>query len=98
MSQAKKTPKTLSEQRTLSSNKELSFEAAMERLEVLTTQMQAADITLEETLKYYEEGLALTEFCQKKLEQIEQKIQILNKKSNAESEQFRLEEFFPDEN
>lgn len=66
-----------------------SFEQAMEQLGDITKKMQDPDVSLEDSLKYYESGIKLANFCQKKLAQVEQKIQTLN--SNNELEEFNTD-------
>ncbi|WP_274571922.1 exodeoxyribonuclease VII small subunit [Neisseria leonii] len=55
-----------------------SFEEALSRLEVLTQQMQSGDMPLEAALAAYQEGNRLVQYCQNKLAEVEQKLQILD--------------------
>lgn len=55
-----------------------SFEDALSRLEALTQAMQSGDMPLEEALAAYQEGSALVKFCQNKLAEVEQKLQVLD--------------------
>jgi exodeoxyribonuclease VII, small subunit len=72
-------------------NTPANFEEAMKRLEEITEAMQQSNVSLEQALKYYEEGITLMSFCQKKLVQVQQKIKILNDKS-AQLEDFTFDE------
>lgn len=72
-------------------NTPANFEEAMKRLEEITEAMQQSNVSLEQALKYYEEGITLMSFCQKKLVQVRQKIKILNDKS-AQLEDFTFDE------
>ncbi|MGO3860222.1 exodeoxyribonuclease VII small subunit [Neisseriaceae bacterium CLB008] len=56
----------------------LTFEAAMARLEALTQAMQSNDMPLEEALKAYQEGGELIKFCQQKLADVAQKLSVLD--------------------
>lgn len=56
-----------------------SFEQAMEQLEQIVDQMEQGDLTLEETLAKFEEGMKLSQFCLEKLNQAEQKLKKLVK-------------------
>lgn len=47
--------------------KEMSLEKAMERLEEITVKMQSETITMDESLKLFEEGTKLVAFCNEKL-------------------------------
>lgn len=54
--------------------KTATFEEALERLEEIVTQLESGDYPLEESMKLYEEGVALSGLCNKKLEKARQKI------------------------
>ncbi len=58
---------------------ELTFEQAVVELEKITTALESGKLGLEESLKYYEKGTKLAEFCGKKLKEAELKINQLNK-------------------
>jgi len=53
---------------------ELSFEQAMNALEDVVAQMEAADLSLEETLKLFERGTRLVQRCNTLLEQAELRV------------------------
>jgi len=57
--------------------KEFDFEKALDELEKLVAVMEEGDLSLEESLKHFERGIALTRACQKALTEAEQKVQIL---------------------
>lgn len=59
----------------------LDFEGALKELESLVERMEQGDLSLEESLKYFERGIELTRACQQALKQAEQKIQILTEKN-----------------
>lgn len=52
--------------------KNLSFETAMQQLEEILQKLENSDTTLEESLKLYEKGAALTTLCYEKLQTAEQ--------------------------
>jgi exodeoxyribonuclease VII small subunit len=54
--------------------KEMTYEQAIERLEIITTKLNESDTSLDEALELFEEGTRLTAFCTKKLESVKQKI------------------------
>lgn len=58
---------------------EISFEDAIGRLEEIVRNMESAELTLEESLKLFEEGIKLAQFCTKKLDETEQRIELLLK-------------------
>lgn len=53
------------------------FEKSLAELEQLVEQMEQGDLSLEESLKQFERGIALTRACQQALQAAEQKVQIL---------------------
>ena len=56
---------------------EPSFDATLSELESIVQKMEQGDLPLEEALKQFEQGVHLVRAGQQKLEQAEQKIQIL---------------------
>ncbi|MBQ1710862.1 MAG: exodeoxyribonuclease VII small subunit [Treponema sp.] len=54
-----------------------TFETNLEKLEKLTTDIKRSDISLEDALKDFEEGIKLAAGMEKQLDDIEGKIQIL---------------------
>ncbi len=65
-------------------DEDLSFEAAMLELEQLVEQMEAGDLSLDQSLKAFERGVVLTRLCQKELKQAELKVQQLNSDGELE--------------
>ncbi|WP_373700891.1 exodeoxyribonuclease VII small subunit, partial [Neisseria dentiae] len=55
-----------------------SFEEALKRLETLTQAMQSSEMPLEDALAAYQEGIELVKYCQAKLAEVEQKLQVLD--------------------
>jgi len=55
----------------------LSFEAAMDQLELTVTKLENGDVPLEQAIELFQEGMKLSRFCSQKLEQVERKIEIL---------------------
>lgn len=58
----------------------IDFEAALKELEELVERMEQGDLSLEQSLKDFERGVALTRACQQALREAEQKVQILARK------------------
>ena len=54
------------------------LEAAINELKALIEHMESESLSLEEALKYYEQGVNLTRQCQQALQQAEQKIEIIS--------------------
>jgi len=53
------------------------FEASLAQLEKLVTRMESGEMSLEESLKAFEEGVKLTRLCQETLSSAQQKVQLL---------------------
>lgn len=66
------------------SEKEFSFEEAFSRLEKILEMMNSSAISLDDSLKLYEEAGKLAQICSKRLHDAEQKIEVLIKKQNGE--------------
>jgi exodeoxyribonuclease VII small subunit len=72
---------------------EKKFEDAMKELEEIVKRLESGDLSLEESLKIFEEGIALSRYCFKKLEEAEKKISILiNDEGGVRLEPFQAEE------
>ncbi|MDD5322603.1 MAG: exodeoxyribonuclease VII small subunit [Methylococcales bacterium] len=61
------------------------FEDSLAELEQLVSQLEQGDISLEESLKFFERGVTLTRTCQKALQEAEQKVQILIEKNGTQT-------------
>jgi len=54
-----------------------SFEAALGRLEEISARLESGEAGLEESLLMYQEGMELSAWCQKKLDEAQKKLKIL---------------------
>ncbi|MEK9868458.1 MAG: exodeoxyribonuclease VII small subunit [Gammaproteobacteria bacterium] len=61
----------------MAAKKNYPFETSLEKLEKLVEQMEDGDLTLEDSLKTFEEGIRLTRECQQALAAAEQKVKLL---------------------
>ena len=66
---------------TVENNSLAGLEKSLEELEALVTKLEGGDLSLEQALKEFERGVKLTRRCQTALQEAEQKIEILLKKS-----------------
>jgi exodeoxyribonuclease VII small subunit len=57
------------------------LEKSLEQLEALVTRLESGDLPLEQALKEFEHGVKLTRQCQAALQEAEQKVEILLKKT-----------------
>lgn len=55
----------------------MSFEKKLTRLEEIVQKMETGELSLEDSLKLFEEGVKLTRECNKELNEAEQKVQLL---------------------
>lgn len=67
-----------------------TFEDSMTELEGIVTKLEAGDITLDDSLKLFEQGIKLAKNCQKKLDDAEKKVKIL---TADETGNMKLEDF-----
>ena len=74
--------------------KEESFEELLNKLEDITSKLEKEDsISLDESMKLFEEGINISKKCNKQIEEAEKKISILIK----ENDEIREENFIQDE-
>lgn len=73
--------------------KTTDFEQSLQYLESIVTQMEQGELSLEDSLKAFEEGVSLTRECQNILAQAEQKVQLLMESGG----ELKTEPFDPEE-
>lgn len=61
--------------------KNYSFEESLDKLENIVKQMEAGDLSLEDALQNYVEGVKLKKTCEKKLSEAKTKIENINSES-----------------
>ena len=68
---------------------EINFVEAMKKLEQITAELEKGDLSLDESVKKFEEGIKLSKECNKILEDSEKRINILiNNDGNITEENF----------
>ena len=67
-------------------NSNLSFEKAMEKLEEIVNNLEKGSLDLEGSLRAYEEGVKLSQYCNKILEDAEGKISMIMKEDDSYKE------------
>jgi len=67
-----------------------SFEESLKKLEAIVDKLEKGDLSLEESLKLFEEGVGLSTLCKKELEEAEGKIEVLIKRRDGS---FKTEPF-----
>lgn len=60
-------------------NEELTYEKAMTRLEEIVSLLEKNDVSLDDSIKLFEEGTKLTAFCSEKLKNAKAKITLAEK-------------------
>ena len=55
--------------------KEMKFEEALNKLAEINEKLSAEDISLDDSVKLFKEGVELTKLCQKKLDDAKQEIE-----------------------
>ena len=70
-----------------------TFESAMKRLESIVHELESGDLSLDEALKKFQDGVKLSKFCSNKLDETERKVSILLKdeEGNVREEPFQDE-------
>lgn len=62
----------------MSSQERIPFEEALKKLETIVNKLQDGSVSLEESVKLYEEGIALSKYCSTILEEAELRIEKVN--------------------
>jgi len=63
--------------------KKITFEDALEELETIASKLESGELTLEQSIQFYEKGVELAKFCRQKLEEAERKIEVLQKQPDG---------------
>ncbi len=65
-------------------DEEMTFESAMERLEEIVDALDDGSSPLDKALDLFTEGVSLVKFCNKKLDEAEQKVRLLTEGKDGE--------------
>ena len=97
MSEKEKNNPSRDREGAVKENAVLTFEAGLERLEKIVQELEKGNLALERALELFEEGMKLSANCRKKLEEAENRVEILLKKSDGKmaAEPFRIGENEP---
>lgn len=71
----------------MSKKEEVNFEELMTKLEDITNKLENEKLSLDESVKLFEEGMEISKQCNKKLEDAEKKITILINQDNEIKEE-----------
>jgi exodeoxyribonuclease VII small subunit len=76
---------------------EIKFEEALKKLEKIVGDLENGDLSLDEALKKYQEGIELSRLCNQRLENARKKIDVLAKNKKGELELKPFESSGPSE-
>lgn len=76
---------------------EVKFEEALSKLEKIVAELEKGDLSLDEALKKYQEGIELSRVCSQRLENAKKKIDVLVKNKKGEFELRPLEDIKTEE-
>ena len=62
--------------------KSVDFEHKLSQLEILVSEMEKGSLSLEDSLKAFEDGIKITRECQQALKDAEQKVEVLTRDSD----------------
>jgi exodeoxyribonuclease VII small subunit len=74
------------------SDKKLKFEEALKKLEEIVKKIEEGDLSLEQSLKLFEEGMSLAQFCEKNLNEASGQVEKLITDSKGERKRVPFEE------
>jgi exodeoxyribonuclease VII small subunit len=72
--------------------KEKKFEEALEALEEVVERLESGELSLEDSLAAFEQGVHLVKFCNQKLNEVEKKVELLVKDKEGKLQLKLLEE------
>ena len=70
--------------------KEIEFEVALKKLELIVQNLENGDLSLEHALKQYEDGVKMADMCSKRLSEAQKRVEVLMKTSGGK---FKTEHF-----
>lgn len=76
---------------------EIKFEDALGKLEKIVSDLENSELSLDDSIKKYEEGIKLARICSQKLEQAKKKVEVLIKNSDGKFEIAPFEEAVSEE-
>ena len=71
------------------------FETALKKLEEIVRRLEGGSLSLEDSLKAFEEGVKHASFCARKLDEAERRVEVLLKRKDGS---FDRQPFEPDDN
>lgn len=74
--------------------KNLTFEEAMQALDIVVNELEAGNLSLDQSVEKFQKGMELSNYCSKLLEEAEKNISILIEQSDGslKEENFHMDE------
>lgn len=69
-----------------------SFEEAVTELEDIVEKLEKGELSLEESIEYFQKGIELSKYCNRKLDEVEKKISILIEDEQGEVKEEIMQE------
>lgn len=76
----------------MATKKKLTFEQQLESVEALIDQMEGGALPLEESMKRYEEGIAMLTAMEKELQQATQRLTVIRQRADGTDEEVPMED------
>ena len=76
----------------MAAKKKLTFEQQLENVETLIAQMEGGGLPLEESMKRYEEGMAMIAAMEKELAAAAQRLTVIRQNAAGQEEEVPLED------
>ena len=64
----------------------MDFETALQNLENIVKKLESGNVGLNESIKLYEEGIVLSDYCSKMLDEAKQKVEVIKNNNYVENE------------
>lgn len=75
----------------MATKKKLTFEQQLEAVEALISGMESGSMPLEESMRRYEEGMAMIASMEKELQSAQQRLTVIRRNAEGEDEEVPLE-------
>ena len=75
----------------MATKKKLTFEQQLEAVEALIAGMESGSMPLEESMRRYEEGMAMIASMEKELQSAQQRLTVIRRSAEGEDEEVPLE-------
>ncbi|MFB6282940.1 MAG: exodeoxyribonuclease VII small subunit [Halobacteria archaeon] len=77
----------MTSQETNAEDHEGSFEESFERLEEIVDELESGDLSLDDAVDLYEEGVGLVDTCRGRLDEVEHRLEVLDQEEGTENKE-----------